>query len=87
MEIFSLAKDSIENTNSIPGALFFLFPLFTAAKHLARGGGQGAHDINVYMKSVITDVHGFSIGSQATKLEKYNSQYDNINREAVLPSL
>ncbi|KIN03315.1 hypothetical protein OIDMADRAFT_51285 [Oidiodendron maius Zn] len=73
MAIYDLAKASIGTNNSIPGAFFFIFPLYTVAKHLTRGGGQEAYHIYDYMDSVIGGVHGFSIGSEATEMEEYVS--------------
>lgn len=66
--IYRLATSSIGEKTSVGGAFFFIFPLYTAAKHLALEGFDDQH-IFKYMSSVIGDAHGFDIGKKARELE------------------
>ncbi|KAL5360052.1 hypothetical protein BJX96DRAFT_67444 [Aspergillus floccosus] len=60
-EIFHLASSSISQTNSFPGALFFILPLHVAAEHMDPET-QESFALKAYMNTTIAESHGFNIG-------------------------
>lgn len=77
-EIYHLASSSISQTNSFPGALFFILPLHVAAEHIDPERQEESFALKVYMDAIIAGSHGFHLG-------RCRSAWDSVS-ESPSPS-
>lgn len=64
-QIYNLARSSINDMNSFPGALYFILPLYVASEYMDPGWETAV--LNEYRDNVIAKSHGFHLGRKLQK--------------------